>query len=179
MIGILGGTFDPVHLGHLRLALDLLDKNSLSPHKLSEIRFIPCKNPVLKKSASASSQHRLAMLKLAVKNQPNFSIDDRELRRKTPSYMIDTLCELQTEMPEERFALIMGSDALSLFTQWQCYEDILEIAELVIIPRGTLATLPISSSHIRALLKSGKSARYLVPDKVLDYIIKHKMYSLN
>jgi len=171
MIGIFGGTFDPIHLGHLRTALELADK-----HSLTEIRFIPCKDPVLKKPAQVSAKHRLAMLTLAVKHQPNFKIDQRELKRKTPSYMIDTLCELQEEMPKERFALILGSDALSSFTQWQCYDDILELAELILVPRDTLETLPISSTHIRKLIKTGKSARYLVPDRVWDYIIKHKIY---
>ncbi len=171
MIAIFGGTFDPIHLGHLRLALDLHEK-----YKFDEIRFIPCKNPVLKKAATVSLEHRIAMLKLAVKDQPQFVVDESERHRNGPSYMIDTLVDLQSKMPKQKFTLILGSDAFEDFNRWHCCEDIIALAKLLVVPRGGNQTLPISSSDIRKRLSHKKSARYLVPDAVWKYIVKHGLY---
>lgn len=171
MIGIFGGTFDPIHLGHLRLALELQEK-----YKFKSILFIPSKNPIFKKNAVASFKHRVAMLKLAVKNQPGFIVDDRDKNRQGPSYMIDTLLDLQMDMPKEKFSLIMGSDAFERFGEWRCPDDIIALAKLVVVPRDPNITLPISATHIRKQLKSKKSSRYLVPDSVWSYIMKHGLY---
>lgn len=171
MIAIFGGTFDPIHLGHLRLALELQEK-----YKFNEIRFVPCKNPVFNKKPAVSLEHRIAMLKLAIKDQPNFIVDESERDRTGPSYMIDTLLNLQTEKPKEKFMLIMGSDAFEDFYQWHCCEDIITLAKLLVVPRGGNQTLPISSSEIRKQLKHKKSPRYWVPDTVWKYIQKHGLY---
>ena len=171
MIAIFGGTFDPIHLGHLRLALELQEK-----YKFKSVLFVPCKNPVLKKKPIASLKHRIAMLKLAIKNQPNFSVDESELDRSGPSYMIDTLVNLKEKMPKEKLSLIIGSDAFDNFSQWRCPEDIISLAKLVVVPRDRNETLPISSTQIRKQLKIKKSARYLIPDSVWQYIVKHGLY---
>lgn len=171
MIAIFGGTFDPIHLGHLRLLIELQEK-----YKFKSIRLIPCKNPVFKKSPLASLKHRLAMLKLAIKDQPGFVVDESELKRTGPSYMIDTLADLQEKMPKEKFTLILGSDAFEEFSRWRCPEDILTIAQLLVVPRDENKTLPISSTQIRKLIKAKKNPRYLIPDSVWKYIIKHGLY---
>ena len=171
MIGILGGTFDPIHLGHLRLALEAYEK-----YKLSEVRFIPCRSPVHKKDPIASTQHRIAMLKLALKSHPDFVLDQREITRKTPSYMIETLQSLKKEMPQQSLGLILSATDMDTFTQWHCWKDILALAKLFIMPRGTASSLPISSTLIRKLIKQNKSPRFLLPDPVLDYILHHKIY---
>lgn len=171
MIAIFGGTFDPIHLGHLRLAVELQEK-----HKFKEVRFVPCKNPVFKKAPTISLEHRIAMLKLAIKDQPHFVVDESERRRTGPSYMIDTLVDLQTQMPKEKFTLIMGSDAFEDFYRWHCCEDIIALAKLLVVPRGGNQSLPIASSAIRKLLMQKKSPRYLISDAVWKYIIKHGLY---
>jgi nicotinate-nucleotide adenylyltransferase len=189
VIGIFGGTFDPVHLGHLRLALSLVDH-----YHLEEVRFVPCKQPVHKQAATVSAEHRLAMLKLAVEKQPNFIVDDREIKRSSPSYMIETLQSFKHEMPTQVFGLILGSDALAHFTSWYHWQEIIKIVKLLIVPRPSfgstsvrlelqaateilnITTLPISSSHIRAEIKAGHSPRYWIPDSVWDYINSHQLY---
>jgi nicotinate-nucleotide adenylyltransferase len=189
MIGIFGGTFDPIHLGHLRLALELGER-----YPFDEIRFIPCKQPVLKHAAIASAEHRLAMLKLAVEKQPTFIVDDREIQRSSPSYMIDTLLSLNHEMPGREFALILGSDALAQFTTWNRWQEIIKLAKLLVVPRPSfmstsirpelkaqtviqnISGLPISSSQIRAEIQAGRSVRYWVPDSVWEYITSYQLY---
>ncbi len=172
-IGILGGTFDPVHFGHLRIALEALEK-----YHLKQVRFIPCALPVHKKAPLASSQHRIAMLKLAVKFQKKFLIDEREIKRKTPSYMIETLTDLRAEMPSEQFGLILGSTELVSFTKWRHWQEILKLAQLIVLPRNTASALPISSTIIRKMIKKNQNPRFLLPDAVLDYIAHHKLYGL-
>ncbi len=171
MIAIFGGTFDPIHLGHLRLALELQEK-----YKFKKVIFIPCKNPVFNKKPSVSLEHRIAMLKLAVKDQPNFVVDESERKRVGPSYMIDTLLELTEKMPRENFSLILGSDAFEDFGKWRCCDDIVELANLIVVPRDKNLTLPISSTDIRKQIKHKKSPRYWVPDSVWNYIQKHGLY---
>ena len=170
-LGLFGGTFDPIHLGHLRLALELQEK-----YKFKSVRFIPCKNPVFKKKPLVSLKHRIAMLKLATKNQAGFIVDESEKNRVGPSYMIDTLVNLKEEMPKEKFSLILGNDAFEHFAQWRCPDDIVTLAKLIVVSRDPQETLPISSTHIRKQIKTKKSPRYLVPDAVWQYIIKHGLY---
>src|SRR5690348_6408680 len=101
MIGILGGTFDPIHIGHLRMAWEAYEK-----YHLEEVRFIPCALPVHKKAPLASVKARVEMLKLALKPCSAFTLDLREIQRKTPSYMIETLLSLHQELPEKKFSLV-------------------------------------------------------------------------
>ena len=90
--------------------------------------------------------------------------------------MIDTLVNLKEKMPKEKLSLIIGSDAFDNFSQWRCPEDIISLAKLVVVPRDRNETLPISSTQIRKQLKIKKSARYLIPDSVWQYIVKHGLY---
>lgn len=126
MIGVFGGTFDPIHFGHLRPALELL--HTL---QLDEVRFIPCREPPHRKQPGASPQQRLQMVETAVASVDGFRVDTRELRRAGPSYMFDTLASLRSELPQERFCLLLGMDALLGFQRWHRWRDILELAHLV------------------------------------------------
>jgi nicotinate-nucleotide adenylyltransferase len=130
MIGILGGTFDPIHIGHLRAAIELSEQLPLS-----EIRFMPCKQPVLKKTLVANAAHRINMLHLALAGYKKLIIDERELQRDTPSYTINSLQAIHDEMPDRIIALILGSDAFRDFDQWHRWQEILNLGHLIIIPR--------------------------------------------
>lgn len=143
-IGIFGGTFDPIHFGHLRSALELYQMLDLA-----EVRFIPCFQPVHRKLPIASPEDRLAMVRSAILAEPTLKADDCEIQRKGPSYMIDTLEELRKNSPDTPLCLIMGIDALLGFPSWHRYEDILKLANLVVAHRpqyhlphtGTVAEL--------------------------------------
>jgi len=129
-IGIFGGTFDPIHYGHLRAALELqqiLD--------LAEVRFIPCQTPVHKQTVFASAEHRLAMLKLATKGINNFVVDPREVYRDTPSYMIETLQSLKQDFPDTPLLLIMGNDAFSQLPTWQEWQSLLDYCHILVVLR--------------------------------------------
>ena len=130
MIGILGGTFDPIHNGHLHIAKALHQQLHCD-----EIRFIPCKNPVLGKKVVASEEQRVIMLQRALRPYPQFLIDKRELERETPSYMIDTLISLRQEFSKNSLALILGSDNLENLDHWHEWTSLVQYAHLVIVPR--------------------------------------------
>lgn len=129
-IGILGGTFDPIHFGHLRTALELYQ--SL---ELAEVKLIPCYLPVHRKLPVATPEQRLAMVKHAIKNEPALKVDDCEIKRKGPSYTIDTLHHLHKKLPHTPLCLIMGIDALLSFPSWHRFEEILQLAHLVVVHR--------------------------------------------
>lgn len=143
-IGVFGGTFDPIHFGHLRTALELYQALDLA-----EVRFIPCFQPVHRKLPLASPEHRLAMVRHAIEGETAFSVDECEIQRKGPSYMIETLEILREKLPNTPLCLIMGIDALLGFPSWHRFEDILKYAHLVIAHRpqyhlphtGTVADL--------------------------------------
>jgi len=192
-----GGTFDPVHHGHLipcRRACEMLDADNvllipagISPHKTAR--------------ESATAQQRLDMLHLAVENERGFSVDPRELSRPGPSFTIDTLRELVNE-PGETFTLLIGADQLPLFATWRDVSGILALVSVGVLARpgidmqagleavygklGELArkrVLPldtplidISATSIRQRVADGQSIRYLVPDAVADYITQHHLY---
>ena len=129
-IGIFGGTFDPIHLGHLRTGFELLQLLSLA-----EMRWIPVGDPGHREPPIASAELRLAMLRAAVADQPGFTVDDREMRRKGPSFTVDTLEELRAELPGRPLCLVLGMDAFLGFTRWRRYDDILGLAHLVVAHR--------------------------------------------
>ena len=130
-IGILGGTFDPVHFGHLRPALELLDKL-----ELTEIRFIPAGQPPHRRQPAASAAQRLAMLERAIIGQPGFVLDDREMRRTGPSFMVDTLESLRTQFgTAQPLCLILGSDAFAELESWHRWDELLELTHLVVQSR--------------------------------------------
>lgn len=130
-IGVLGGTFDPIHFGHLRLALEL--KQSLG---LSQMRLMPCHRPVHRGEPQVSSAQRAEMIRLALLDCPELTLDERELRRDTPSYTFDTLRSLRAELGAA-VSLIwaMGTDAFAALDSWNRWQELLDYAHLVVIER--------------------------------------------
>jgi len=130
-IGILGGTFDPVHYGHLRLAQELGEQL-----QLTEVRVIPGGTPPHRSTPAVAAEHRAQMVKLATSGNPLFVFDDRELKRTGPSYTVDTLAELRAESgPRRPLALLMGADAFLGLTAWHRWRELFELAHLVIAHR--------------------------------------------
>lgn len=208
-VGIFGGTFDPVHIGHLRTSVEL--RKILG---LSEMRLIPSANPPHKMQPETCAEHRLAMLQLALANEPGLVADDRELRRQGPSYTLDTLAEIRAEIGTETpLCLCIGMDSLVNLNQWHRWCELTDLAHIVAVARPgwhlpqsgevlefvhahratseeqlqeqpagkvlirEITLLPISATGIRQALQRGESIRYLVPDKVIDYIRQHQLYS--
>lgn len=134
MIGIFGGTFDPVHYGHLRSALEVKDIFGLD-----EVRLIPCADPPHREQPAVTADMRLQMLELAIKNQPGLKIDTRELDRydlhQAPSYMVDTLKSLRQEFPTEPLLLFIGSDAFAHLTGWHQWQQLFDYAHIVVMTR--------------------------------------------
>jgi len=189
-IGLYGGTFDPVHFGHLNLAIEMYEKNNLD-----EVLFCPNFISPLKIDTPpiASAVHRLNMAKLAISDISYFSIYDEEIKRQGVSYTIDTLRALQKKYFDATISLIVAQDALSEFSKWKDYKEILKIAPLLIGTRGSFDLseelkkdvnknliltrhLDISSTDIRDRLKKGLYCGHLVPLKVLDYIKHNSLY---
>lgn len=150
-IGLLGGTFDPIHFGHLRTALELHQALDLA-----EVRLIPCYQPVHRKLPVASPEHRLAMVRCAIADEPALKVEECEIQRKGPSYMIETLEELNRQMPTTPLCLIMGIDALLGFPSWHRWQSILELAHLVIAhrPQYQLPKNGIVADLLKQRLKS-------------------------
>ncbi len=201
MIGILGGTFDPIHYGHLRTALDVLQALGLE-----QVRFIPLQNPPHRGEPYLSPQQRLELVQAAVEGTAQFRVDDRELIRQGKSYTVDTLLSLRKELGDVPLCLLMGSDAFRGFPSWHKPEQILELAHLVVMqrpgehhsdnyktrftanpdqlraaPGGSILFQPvtqlaISATAIREMLRQGRSPRYLLPDSVLKIIEKKSLY---
>jgi len=171
-IGILGGTFDPIHFGHLRSALEL--KQALD---LAQVRLIPCYQPVHRKNPIASPKQRLAMVEKAIENEPALTVDDCEIQRKGPSYMIDTLEHLKDKFPQTPLCLIMGIDALLNFPSWNRWQDILNIAHLVVAhrPQYHLPHTGIVSEIIKQRLKYNPDAFYEAP---AGFILLHPVTPL-
>lgn len=146
-IGIYGGTFDPIHYGHLRPALEVLQHL-----QLAAVRFIPCRVPVHRDAPQVSPEQRFALLRLALADQPGFIADDRELRRATPSYMVDTLRELRTELGAEvALCLLLGSDAFQQLPTWHCWTQLTDLAHLVVMQRpGILPEWPAALQNFIA-----------------------------
>ena len=198
-IGIFGGSFDPIHLGHLKLAEELM-----RVRHLDEVWFCPAFiSPHKLEQQPASSKDRLAMLQLALENKPWFKILDTEIVREAPSFTIDTLQELlasQAGKPDSyQFYLILGEDALAGFQHWKQAEDILRLVPFLIGSRFNKDAVPdfssypefqkvinagwtptsvleISSTEVRNRLKEGLDCSQILPIKVLDYIKAHHLY---
>lgn len=135
-IGLLGGTFNPIHFGHLRMAQELADTLDFS-----EVRFIPAANPPHRPAPSVSAEHRAAMVRLAIASNPLFKFDDRESKRTGASYTIDTLDSLRDELGDEvSLVLLMGSDAFTKFNTWHRWEEIIQRCHITLVQR------PLSTS---------------------------------
>jgi len=206
-VAVFGGTFDPVHFGHLRSALELVDVLNLK-----ELRFMPAAQPPHRGAPVVSAEHRAAMLDLAVAGEPRLRCDRRELKRDGPSYSVLSLQELREEIgPDRPLCMVLGADALAGLPRWHRWEEVFELAHLVALARPgwdwpgeaaltrllrerrveapalaaapagglclqTLRPWDISATAIRGLLQSGLSPRYLLPERVLDYINEHALY---
>lgn len=202
-IGVLGGTFDPVHLGHLRPAVEV--RAALG---LDELRFLPCRVSPLRDQPTAAAEDRLQMLQLAIEGEPDLAIDARELDRPPPSYSVDTLAELRAEDAQARLHFVMGADAFAAFDQWHRWRDILELAHLVVTCRPgspleppeavrdrlterpadlaaaacgrvlvqQVTQLDISATGVRRLAGAGGDLRYLMPTAVRQYLEQQQLY---
>ncbi len=204
MIGIYGGTFDPVHFGHLRTALEVKEIFGLD-----EVRLIPCSQPAHRNSPDSSPKMRFEMLQLAVKGQPELVIDRRELDREGVSYMIDTLKSVRNEFSNCPLLLFIGTDAFEGLSGWHKWQLLFDYAHVVVITRpgyrqqklseflssklsdnaeklnqedaGSLyfqpvTQLDISATAIRNIIRTGLNPRFLLPDNVIDYIKLKKLY---
>ena len=129
-IGVFGGTFDPIHYGHLRTAFELLQTLNFE-----EIRFMPCGKPPHRDQAYANAEFRFQMVAAAIEGQHGFVIDDRELSRKGPSYSVDSLNTLRTDFPLRSIALIIGMDAFIDLPKWHQWQEILQLSHIVVAHR--------------------------------------------
>ena len=206
-VAIFGGTFDPIHYGHLRAAAEVRDA-------LGEVdfRLLPSGTPPHREAPHASADQRLAMLRLAVRHHPDFTIDDREISRQGPSYMVETLESLRAEQGAGALILILGQDAANYLDRWHRWQDLFGLCHLVVMtrpesssaysatlldtirPRRTAAIaalhesccgyvlhlpvtqLAISSTDIRSQLAAGRNPRFLLPDAVLTFLVRHQLY---
>lgn len=205
-LGVLGGAFDPVHIGHLRGAIAVREHLGLE-----RVDLLPAAQSPLKDTATVTAADRLAMLEAAVRGVPGLGVDARELARKGPSYTVDTLIELRREVGQAMPLIwIVGKDILPALPKWSRWQQLLELAHLVILERpgsdspplavtqwldqhridqnalltsaaGGVMTLDqpvldIASSDIRTLLAAGRDPRFLLPDVVMEYITQHKLF---
>jgi nicotinate-nucleotide adenylyltransferase len=183
-IGVLGGSFDPVHHGHLLAARALREILGLD-----EIRLIPAGAQPLKGGThEAPAPDRAAMVELAVGGEPGLVADRREVERAGPSYTVDTLQGLRRQYPAATLTLCLGSDAAREFPRWKDPEGIRRLARVVVFHRAgepaAAAEMPtvevplvqISATQVRARVRAGQSIRFLVPDRVADYIATHRLY---
>lgn len=130
-IGILGGTFDPIHHGHLRLAQEALEQC-----RLGEVRFIPGGTPPHRTAPLASAAHRLQMVRLAIQGQPGFAVDEREVQRTDPCYSVDTFSALRAELgAQQPLCLLLGSDAFLQLHSWHQWEKLFELTHIVVMQR--------------------------------------------
>ena|SRR3989338_7959284 len=187
-VGILGGTFDPIHNGHLHIAEQAKDT-----FNLDHVILIPCFHPPHKKP-HATAVDRFEMVKCAIKNHPTLSVSDLEMRRKGISYTIDTLRSLKKENPDIEFFYIVGADAFSTFQTWREWKTILTLTAIVVVSREhELVTIKdaelkkqvllmqskpmlVSATSIRDAVKSGKKHIDGLPACVASYIQEHHLY---
>ena len=185
-IGLLGGTFDPPHLGHLVAAETARDVLGLD-----EVRWLVAGRPWMK-GDETSVDHRLAMVQAAVAADDAMVVDDRETRRNGPTYTADTLAELARESPEARWTFLLGTDAAASLPRWHRIEEAIDLADWAVVSRPEapwpdheladrlqrvpIPALAISSTDLRARVAAGRSIRYLVPEPVRDHIRHHRLY---
>jgi nicotinate-nucleotide adenylyltransferase len=182
-IGILGGTFDPVHNAHLAMAQAALERLGLD-----EVRFIPTGPTHYRNAALASGADRVAMLRLAVASQPRFKLDERELRKGATGYTVDTLKALHGELPHAELHLLIGADQYAKLGSWHRPDEVRRLARIGVFGRPGIAlngkvnlipmdAMSVSASEIRARAKRGESLGDMVPPAVANYIVRHRLYA--
>ena len=190
-IGILGGTFDPVHNAHLRIA-----RLALESLALGRLLWIPTGAPRYRAAPVASAEDRLAMLALALTGEPRYMIDPRELRPEASGYTVDTLAALQAELgPKTPLVLLMGSDQYEKLAGWHRWRELFALARIAVVARPgwapeanpevraagpvlrvDMAPLEISSTEIRARVARGDDVSAMLPPPVADYLSTHRLY---
>ena len=197
LLGVLGGTFDPVHIGHLRTALDLQRQLPID-----DIHLIPNYQPPHRSQPGLAAEQRMHLLQLAVADLPGLVADEREIRRQGSSYMVDTLKDLKQQFPQRQLCLIIGMDAYNSFCSWHQWETILETAHIIVMQRAGIdqlqnhqldqycvsdvealqktaagcvllqpvSQLDISSTRIRELAAKGESIQFLVPESIRQQV---------
>jgi nicotinate-nucleotide adenylyltransferase len=193
-IGVLGGTFDPIHLGHLAAA-----KAAMECAHLDRVLFVPSAQPPHRAAAQAAAEDRLAMSRLAVDGESHFEVSDIEAKRGGKSFTVDTLEELHRSFPNDHLFLILGWDAARLFRSWHEPDRVSELASIVIVSRGKAQPMPseikglaperliichvstpdISGSELRRSISAGESAAGKVSPAVERYIAAHHLYGDN
>ncbi len=203
-IGLFGGSFDPVHRGHLLAAQSVQQQLSLD-----SLVWLPAAQSPFKAAPASPDRHRIAMLRLAIEAYPQFKLDTRELLRSGPSYSIDTLSEIVAEQPQNHYYLLMGVDAWVGFEQWYRWQSIVDLCNLVVVTRPayerpllssgwqkkcisrvedirsrktggviflSVPESPAASSDIRQRLQHGKPVDGLLSPQVQSYIAEHGLY---
>lgn len=180
-IGIYGGTFDPIHHGHLILA-----REALETLKLEKVILVPAAVSPLRAAPIASAQVRLSMLQAAIEGETGFALDDCELRRPPPSYAIDTVEEIRKRESNAEIYYLIGEDNVAELSRWHRFEDLNALVRFVVLDRAGLNTkhdyevvhrkIDISATDIRNRVASGRSIRYLVPVTVENIICQQKLY---
>jgi nicotinate-nucleotide adenylyltransferase len=202
MIGIYGGTFDPIHTGHLIIAEQVREIL-----KLDKIVFLPNGNPPHKQKKVSDKYARFNMIRLAIEDNPNFYLSDIEIKKNEPSYTYNTLLELKKEFKDEIY-FIIGADSLVNLHKWHRYEELITLCKIVVLPRVLenisndknnpdflknwiinqlkadldnfilvdFPMLEISSTIIRENISNKKSVKYMLPEKVIKYIYEENLY---
>jgi nicotinate-nucleotide adenylyltransferase len=188
-IGLFGGSFDPVHDAHVALA-----KTALGQLKLDEVRWIPVGEPWQKTRQLADAADREAMVRLAIAGEPRFVLDRSELRRRGPSFTLDTVREMAADEPDAQWVLILGQDQYASLHTWRDWRELLGLVTLAIAnrPGAALAVntqiarvehqamllpmMDVSSTEVRRRVAAGESIAGLVPDAVAGYIDQHRLY---
>jgi nicotinate-nucleotide adenylyltransferase len=192
-VGILGGAFDPPHLAHLALA-----RSAVEHLQLNELRLVPTGQAWHKPRALTAASHRLAMARLAFANLPGALVDARETQRNGPSYTVDTLREMRTEMPGAAFFLIIGADQARALAAWHAWQEIVQSATICVADRADLSSasdefdakvsnqsrfrhikmpaMNLSATDIRARIAAQQDVTDLVCEPVARYIADHHLY---
>jgi nicotinate-nucleotide adenylyltransferase len=186
VIGLFGGSFDPVHHGHLivaRIAAETLG--------LAEVRFLPAREQPFKIGRhAAAAEHRTAMLRLAIEGAPGFALETIELEREGASYTVDTLRALRAREPGMELALLIGADAAADFPKWREASAVADLVRVVVFDRAgapsvalhgawrtiDVPAIEISATEIRRRARQALSIRYWVPDAVAEYVAAHGLY---
>ena len=182
-VGILGGTFDPVHNAHLAIAGAAL--RSLG---LQRILWIPTGSPPYRPAPVAAATHRLAMLRLAIAAEPRYAVDERELRPGASGFTFDTVQALKDDMPDANITLLMGADQYAKRNTWHRWPELEKLCEIAVVARSGSAAnekvkaipmdpMPVSASDIRARLARGEDVAAMLPAAVLGYIKEKGLYA--